>query len=131
VPVEVLLLVVGLIYLAAEEMHASGVVAVVVVALQLRAASDVDEAEERLVQRSFWDVVELLVTGIAFGLIGLDLRAAVEAAESGLARCSSTPRWWWRWCSQCGGCGWPWCGPWCAGRRTCRPRRAPGARPSS
>jgi CPA1 family monovalent cation:H+ antiporter len=64
--------------------HASGVVAVVVVALQVRAGSDVDEAEERLVQRSFWDVVELLVTGIAFGLIGLDLRSAVEAAESGL-----------------------------------------------
>jgi monovalent cation/hydrogen antiporter len=72
------------VYLAAEEVHASGVVAVVVVALQTRAASDVDEAEERLVQRSFWDVVELLVTGIAFGLIGLDLRSAVEAAETGL-----------------------------------------------
>jgi CPA1 family monovalent cation:H+ antiporter len=72
------------VYLAAEEVHASGVVAVVVVALQVRAASDVDEAEERLVQRSFWDVVELLVTGIAFGLIGLDLRGAVEAAGTGL-----------------------------------------------
>jgi Na+/H+ antiporter len=72
------------VYLAAEEVHASGVVAVVVVALQVRAASDADEAEERLVQRSFWDVVELLVTGIAFGLIGLDLRGAIEAAGSGL-----------------------------------------------
>ena len=46
------------VYLAAEEVHASGVVAVVVVALQVRASTDVDEAEERLVQRSFWDVVE-------------------------------------------------------------------------
>ena len=36
-------------------------------------------------QRSFWDVVEMLVTGVAFGLIGLDLRLAVEAAETGLA----------------------------------------------
>jgi CPA1 family monovalent cation:H+ antiporter len=72
------------VYLAAEEVHASGVVAVVVVALQVRAASGVDEAEERLVQRSFWDVVELLVTGIAFGLIGLDLRSAIEDAGSGL-----------------------------------------------
>jgi NhaP-type Na+/H+ or K+/H+ antiporter len=60
-------------------------VAVVVVALQMRATSDADEAEERLVQRSFWDVVEMLVTGVAFGLIGLDLRLAVEAAETGLA----------------------------------------------
>jgi monovalent cation/hydrogen antiporter len=72
------------VYLAAEEVHASGVVAVVVVALQVRAASDADEAEERLVQRSFWDVVELLVTGIAFGLIGLDLRGAIDAAGTGL-----------------------------------------------
>jgi len=77
------------VYLAAEEVHASGVVAVVVVAvvvvaLQMRATSDADEAEERLVQRSFWDVVEMLVTGVAFGLIGLDLRSAVEAAETGL-----------------------------------------------
>jgi CPA1 family monovalent cation:H+ antiporter len=72
------------VYLAAEELRVSGVVAVVVVALQVRATTDVDEAEERLLQRSFWNVVELLVTGIAFGLIGLDLRAAVEAAGSGL-----------------------------------------------
>jgi CPA1 family monovalent cation:H+ antiporter len=73
------------VYLAAEEVHASGVVAVVVVALQMRATSDADQAEERLVQRSFWDVVEMLVTGVAFGLIGLDLRLAVEGAETGLA----------------------------------------------
>ncbi|HSU08137.1 MAG TPA: Na+/H+ antiporter, partial [Pseudonocardia sp.] len=59
-------------------------VAVVVVALQMRATSDADEAEERLVQRSSWDVVEMLVIGVAFGLIGLDLRLAVEAAETGL-----------------------------------------------
>jgi monovalent cation/hydrogen antiporter len=72
------------VYLAAEEVHASGVVAVVVVALQMRAASEADEAEERLVQRSFWDVVEMLVTGVAFGLIGLDLRSAVDAVETGL-----------------------------------------------
>lgn len=74
------------VYLAAEELHASGVVAVVVVALQLRAASSVDEAAERLVQRSFWDVVELLVTGVAFGLIGLDMRQVVEAAGPDLLR---------------------------------------------
>jgi len=72
------------VYLAAEEVHASGVLAVVVVALEMRSASEADEAEERLVQRSFWDVVEMLVTGVAFGLIGLDLRSAVDAAEAGL-----------------------------------------------
>jgi CPA1 family monovalent cation:H+ antiporter len=74
------------VYLAAEELHASGVVAVVVVALQLRSASAVDEAADRIVQRSFWDVVELLVTGVAFGLIGLDLRHVVEAAGADLPR---------------------------------------------
>ncbi|OLT02944.1 Na+/H+ antiporter [Pseudonocardia sp. CNS-004] len=74
------------VYLAAEELHASGVVAVVVVALQLRSASAVDEAADRLVQRSFWDVVELLVTGVAFGLIGLDLRQVLEAAGPDLPR---------------------------------------------
>ncbi|MHA6624714.1 Na+/H+ antiporter [Pseudonocardia sichuanensis] len=74
------------VYLAAEELHASGVVAVVVVALQLRSASTVDEAADRIVQRSFWDVVELLVTGVAFGLIGLDLRQVVTAAGPDLPR---------------------------------------------
>jgi len=74
------------VYLAAEEVHASGVIAVVVVALELRSEGDADEAAERIVQRSFWDVVELLVTGVAFGLIGLDLRQVVVAAGADLWR---------------------------------------------
>ena len=74
------------VYVAADEVGASGVVAVVVLALQLRAASGADEAAERLVQRSFWDVVELLVTGVAFGLMGLDLRQVAEAAADDLPR---------------------------------------------
>ncbi|MGI5130712.1 cation:proton antiporter [Pseudonocardia sp. CA-107938] len=74
------------VYVAAEEVHASGVVAVVVLALQLRAAAGPDESADRLVQRSFWSVVELLVTGIAFGLIGLQLRGVVVAAGAELGR---------------------------------------------
>ncbi len=74
------------VYSAADEIHVSGVVAVVVLALQLRSASGADEAEERLVQRSFWAVVELLVTGIAFGLMGLDLRQVIEAGGADLPR---------------------------------------------
>lgn len=74
------------VYLAAEQFHASGVIAVVVVALELRSESGVDEAEERLVQRSFWDVVELLVTGVAFGLIGLNLRQVIDGAGAALPR---------------------------------------------
>ena len=53
-------------------------------------------------QRSFWDVVEMLVTGVAFGLIGLDLRLAVEAAETGLADdARRTPPWSSPSCSRC------------------------------
>ena len=74
------------VYLLAEEVHASGVVAVVVAALELRRHTDADAAAERLVQRSFWDVVELLVTGLAFGLIGLDLRQVVDDAGDQLPR---------------------------------------------
>lgn len=74
------------VYLAADEIGASGVVAVVVLALQLRSASAADEAEERLVQRSFWEVVELLVTGVAFGLVGLDLRQIIEGGGVELPR---------------------------------------------
>ncbi len=73
-------------YIAADELGASGVVAVVVTALQLRRDSDADEAAERLTQRSLWDVVELLVTGVAFGLIGLDLRQVAEEAGPELGR---------------------------------------------
>ncbi|MBB2903172.1 CPA1 family monovalent cation:H+ antiporter [Kineococcus radiotolerans] len=68
------------VYLLAEEVHASGVVAVVVLALQLRATTSADAAQERLMQGSFWDVVELLVTGVAFGLVGLSLREVVTDA---------------------------------------------------
>lgn len=74
------------VYLLAEQVHASGVVAVVVVALQLRSHADADAAADRLVQRSFWDVVELLVTGVAFGLIGLDLREVIDDAGADLGR---------------------------------------------
>ncbi|MEJ8280098.1 Na+/H+ antiporter [Pseudonocardia spirodelae] len=71
-------------YLAADELGASGVIAVVVLALQLRAGADADEAAERLTQSSLWNVVELLVTGLAFGLIGLDVRQVVLAAGDDL-----------------------------------------------
>ena len=81
------------VYVAADEVGASGVVAVVVLALQLRAASGEDEAAERLVQRSFWDVVELLVTGVAFGLMGLDLRRCSRRAAPTCPGCCGTRRW--------------------------------------
>ena len=68
-------------YLAAGKVHASGVLAVLTVGLMLGSA----EAEEtgvadRLIGGAFWDTLELLVTGVAFGLMGLELRAALAAS---------------------------------------------------
>lgn len=57
-------------YLAADAMHASGVLAVVVAALEYRRTESPDDVEERLVRSSFWEVAELILTGLAFGLIG-------------------------------------------------------------
>jgi monovalent cation/hydrogen antiporter len=67
-------------YLLADAAHASGVLAVLIVGLMLGSA----EAEEtgvsdRLIGGAFWDTLEMLITGVAFGLMGLDLRAALDA----------------------------------------------------
>ncbi|NKY53285.1 Na+/H+ antiporter [Nocardia vermiculata] len=61
-------------YGIAEAAHGSAVLAVLVCALYLTdAATDFSNAGYRLVSDSFWDVIELLVTGFAFGLVGLEL----------------------------------------------------------
>lgn len=69
-------------YLAAEHIHASGVIAVVSVALHLtHFAADEANYAARLRGRAFWDVLEMLVTGLAFGLIGLQLRGVLDASD--------------------------------------------------
>ncbi|HEY9370757.1 Na+/H+ antiporter [Streptomyces sp.] len=61
-------------YVLAEELQGSGVLAVLVTALFLAEhASDADDVMGRLAGQTFWEVVDTLVTGIAFGLIGLEL----------------------------------------------------------
>ncbi|MFJ1707922.1 Na+/H+ antiporter [Kitasatospora sp. NPDC088346] len=61
-------------YALAEEGHGSGVLAVVVCALYLAdRAADADDVAFRLVGNAFWEIVETLITGVAFGLIGLEL----------------------------------------------------------
>ena len=65
------------VYIAAEEVHASGVIAVVVAALEMKRRARPHDAAERITSSSFWDVVELLATGIAFGLIGLEARDVI------------------------------------------------------
>ncbi|MFF8274777.1 Na+/H+ antiporter [Streptomyces lateritius] len=61
-------------YVLAEELRGSGVLAVLVVALYLAEhALDADDVMGRLAGQTFWQIVDTLVTGIAFGLIGLEL----------------------------------------------------------
>lgn len=74
------------VYLAADAIEASGVIAVVVAALQMRQRADADDVEQRLTGSAFWNVVEMLVTAAAFALIGLELRAVIEDAGDQLGR---------------------------------------------
>jgi NhaP-type Na+/H+ or K+/H+ antiporter len=61
-------------YGLAEGLRGSGVLAVLTTALFLAEhAFEADDVQARLVGNTFWDIVDTLVTGIAFGLIGLEL----------------------------------------------------------
>ncbi|KAF5997798.1 MULTISPECIES: Na+/H+ antiporter [Streptomyces] len=69
-------------YVLAEELHGSGVLAVLTTALFLAEyATDADDVMTRLAGYTFWDVVDTLVTGVAFGLIGLELHNAIRTAS--------------------------------------------------
>lgn len=62
-------------YAVADVAHGSGVLAVVTVALGLSRYGDVESAQTRFVTGTTWEMVELLITGIAFGFVGLELRS--------------------------------------------------------
>ncbi|MDI2126204.1 Na+/H+ antiporter [Yinghuangia seranimata] len=67
-------------YIGSDELGGSGVLAVIVNVLILREHGfEADEAIGRLTGGVFWAVVELMVTGLTFGIIGLELRAVLEA----------------------------------------------------
>ncbi|MFG2644186.1 Na+/H+ antiporter [Streptomyces sp. NPDC048370] len=69
-------------YVLAEELKGSGVLAVLVVALYLAEnALDADDVMGRLAGQTFWQIVDTLVTGIAFGLIGLELHNVFGTAD--------------------------------------------------
>lgn len=69
-------------YVTAEELHGSGVLAVLTTALFLAEhAADADDVMGRLAGNAFWQIVDMLVTGIAFGLIGLELHNAFGTAD--------------------------------------------------
>ncbi|WP_043729729.1 Na+/H+ antiporter [Streptomyces zinciresistens] len=69
-------------YVLAEELRGSGVLAVLTTALFLSEyATDADDVMTRLAGHTFWDIVDTLVTGVAFGLIGLELHNALRTAS--------------------------------------------------
>jgi CPA1 family monovalent cation:H+ antiporter len=69
-------------YVLAEELHGSGVLSVLTTALFLSEyAADADDVLTRLAGHTVWEVVETLVTGIAFGLVGLELHNALRTAS--------------------------------------------------
>ncbi|MFI1565957.1 Na+/H+ antiporter [Streptomyces sp. NPDC020490] len=69
-------------YVLAEELHGSGVLAVLTTALFLAEyATDADDVMIRLAGHTFWNIVDTLVTGVAFGLIGLELTTAIRTAS--------------------------------------------------
>ncbi|MFH9263583.1 Na+/H+ antiporter [Streptomyces sp. NPDC017546] len=69
-------------YALAEELMGSGVLAVLTVALFLAEhTADADDVLGRLTGRTFWDIVDTLVTGVAFGLIGLELHGVLGTAD--------------------------------------------------
>ena len=69
-----------LAYVAAEEIEASGVIAVVVAGLYLGHRAPTETlAATRLQAAGLWETLEFLLQGIVFALIGLQLRSILEA----------------------------------------------------
>ncbi|MEV7191637.1 Na+/H+ antiporter [Streptomyces sp. NPDC093510] len=69
-------------YVLAEELLGSGVLAVLTTALYLAEnAVDADDVLGRITGQTFWQIVDTLVTGIAFGLIGLELHNVFGIAD--------------------------------------------------
>jgi NhaP-type Na+/H+ or K+/H+ antiporter len=71
-------------HILAEEVYASGVIAVVVTALEMQRHSRPQDAAERVTRTAFWDVVELLVSGLASGLVGLEVRQVIRDEGAGI-----------------------------------------------
>jgi len=70
-------------FLLAEEIHASGVLAVVVCGLTLsQVGPRVIGARTRLLTEAFWRVTTFVLNGTLFVLVGLQLRRAVDGLQS-------------------------------------------------
>ena len=70
-------------FIPAEEIDASGVIAVVVTALILAHRSPLDQdPRARLVEGATWDTLQFALEGVVFALIGLQLRSIVESLDT-------------------------------------------------
>ncbi|WP_433522827.1 Na+/H+ antiporter [Nocardia pseudovaccinii] len=106
-------------YGVAEAFSGSAVLAVLVCALYLTdAGTDFGDRDYRLVGDAFWEITEMLISGFAFGLIGLELGVVLDDTGDGWPRLLgvasvvvavvvglrlvwllttlSLRRWWWR-----------------------------------
>lgn len=73
------------IYLAAEHVGVSGVLAVVFMGLMLsRRSHDIYDNQTRLLKRSFWNVLVFILNGLVFILIGLQLRTILQGMGAGM-----------------------------------------------
>ncbi|KRA41687.1 cation:proton antiporter [Devosia sp. Root635] len=71
-------------YLLAEEVHASGVLAVVAAGFALGHHSAESGYEERIQERQFWRTIDTLLETFVFAYIGLQLRFVItDAVEAG------------------------------------------------
>ncbi|MGW1682501.1 Na+/H+ antiporter [Saccharopolyspora sp. NPDC002376] len=68
-------------YLVAEEVHASGVLAVVVAGLYLGHHSTSGSAATRLQDRAVWKAADTLLEAVVFALIGVQLRSVAESVS--------------------------------------------------
>ncbi len=74
------------VFLPAERIHASGVVAVVVCGLALgHRMPTLMSAASRLQMDAFWRMVKFLLEGAVFLLVGLQIRALIEQVERSLS----------------------------------------------
>ncbi|MFB4263568.1 Na+/H+ antiporter [Nonomuraea sp. GTA35] len=72
-------------YALADEWHGSGVLAVLTSAFYLSDRMfEADDVFGRFASTTFWQVVDTLVTGVAFGLIGLELHAVLGTVHGRL-----------------------------------------------
>ena len=73
-------------YLLAEELHASGVLAVVAAGFALGHHATESGYAERMQERNFWRTIDTLLETFVFAYIGLQLRFVIgDAAEAGYA----------------------------------------------